>query len=123
MTFTSFILIVFPWQSVAESAQGAAQGFQERQDERQGLSYWAKRAARVNYEEAEPGDIVSWCVDRGYGTDVSYYSGKPSQPLLWTNLPEVPENSPTSGGRCSIVLARVVERRPQGLQLTFLGKP
>lgn len=123
MAFTSFILLVFPWKSVAESAQGAAEGFQERQLERMGLSYWTKRVARVNYEEAEPGDIVSWCVDRSYGSDITYLSGRPSQPLLWTNLSEVPQGSPTSGGRCAIVLARVVERRAQGLLLTFLGKP
>lgn len=120
MTFTSFILLVFPWKSVAESAAGAAEGFQARQGERQGLEYWAKRAARVGYNDAEPGDVVSWCIFRSHGSDDSYSDGKPSQPLLWTNLAEVPTSSARG---CNDVLARVEARSPRGLQLTFLGKP
>lgn len=83
----------------------------------------------LTYEQvlAEPassvGKTVVWCVDHSYGSESSFADGRPSRPLLWTDRGSVPRNSPTSGGRCTRVAARVEGVKPGGVLLAFLGLP
>lgn len=98
----------------------------ERQRERETLAPMLEQAQRrrATYEDAQPGDLVHWCVDH-ISPGNTYLAGRPSEPLRWLNEPVVPLTyGPTSGGRCRGMLARVVERRPDGaLVLEYLGQP
>ncbi len=83
------------------------------------ISYDAVRTAPP---ETYLGRPVLWCVDHVAG-GVSYLGGKPSQPLSWTNEAAVPKNSPTSGGRCTQVLASIQGWDRDGVKLAFMGEP
>lgn len=73
--------------------------------------------------KAALGKPVVWCVDHAYGATASFADGRPSRPLLWTNESAVPRNSPTSGGRCTNVVATVEDVKPDGVVLAFVGLP
>lgn len=72
------------------------------------------------------GKPVLWCIDH-VASGYSYLAGRPSQPILWDNEHAVPFNSPTTGGRCTKMLATIVGARPDGLALSlrmaFSGRP
>lgn len=71
------------------------------------------------YETAEVGKPVIWCVD--YTGGQSYMGGKPSQPIAWkTPPPFVPR---ITVGHCDTILARVEDRKPNLVTLTYLGQP
>lgn len=98
----------------------------ERHRERETLAPLLAQAQRrrATYEDAQPGDLVHWCVDHPASASVSYVEGRPSSNISWTNEAAVPvTNSVQSGGRCQGMLARVVERKPEALVLEYLGQP
>jgi hypothetical protein len=102
----------------------AAAGLAERQDQRASLTPLIEEARLwpMTYETATPGKPVFWCVDHP-SKEVSYLAGMPSRPLEWTNEPAVPANGPTTGGRCGMMVARVVARKEGSLLLEYLGSP
>lgn len=83
-----------------------------------GLSYEAVLAAPAEHLEKP----VVWCVDT-VAVGRAYHSGRPSQPVIWENAADVPVNGPTTGGRCSTVLAVVMGVRHEGVVLRYLGLP
>lgn len=76
----------------------------------------------VSSPEQFIGKFVVWCVDHP-ATNVSYLAGRPAQPLVWDYAQEVPLNSPTSGGRCTTVLATVEGVQREGVRLRYIGLP
>jgi hypothetical protein len=98
--------------------------FQLRREQDVAMRPWIEEAKLwpMNYETAEPGRIVDWCIDNVGSTAV--LDGKGSQPILWANAEFVPDTGGVQqGGRCRRMLARVVRREPLGLKLLFLGAP
>lgn len=83
------------------------------------------RALGLSYEEvlADPAAAkdkpVLWCIDHpalGYA-----YAGNPSRPVILENDAALPRNSPTSGGRCSQVLAVVTGAGNGVVRLQFVS--
>lgn len=105
-------------------------GFGRRRAERNGLAGFIAQAKRepVDYDaaRADPGAFkgrpVVWCVDHP-AAGVSYLSGRPSQPLAWSDEVRLPKNSPTTGGRCDLVVATIEGASREGLVLNFVGRP
>ncbi len=123
VVFLAVFLRVMPVPALLE-------GWGQRRAERAALEEFIARAKRepVDYEaaRADPkafhGRPVVWCVDHP-ASGYSYLSGKPSQPLSWTNAARVPLNSPVQGGRCDLVVASVEGASRDGLLLNFVGRP
>lgn len=121
---------LFSWEPVFINAAEAAQGFLNLRRSRKTLAPMAREAERLNlgYDQiaSSPqefaGKFVVWCVDHP-APNVSYLAGKPSQPLVWENDQDLPRNSPTSGGRCTEVLAAVEGLRREGILLRYIGRP
>lgn len=124
------LLALFPWGVLFLNAAEAAQGFLSLRRSRKTLAPMAREAERLNlgYDQiaSSPGEFagkfVVWCVDHP-APKVSYLAGKPSQPLVWENDHELPLNSPTSGGRCTKVLAAVEGLSREGVLLRYIGRP
>jgi hypothetical protein len=99
-----------------------------------GLAVWIKasnplsplvgQAKRLGatYENARAGQPVLWCVDH-YRIGDSFAGSRRSWPLRWTNEGAVPMTHEPKGGHCEYMLARVVERAPDGVVLEYLGRP
>lgn len=119
--FAAFQVLAGPLVSAAAHVW---YGLEQRRSERAALEPFIEKARlwRVDYETARAGDYVVWCVDhpsKGY----AYLAGKPSQPLVLSNDWQMETNSPQQGGRCTMVVAQVEGRKPQGLVLRYLGRP
>jgi hypothetical protein len=84
----------------------------------------AREAMRLGrtYADAQPGETVVWCVDHT-SLDVSFVDGRASDSVIWTNPGAAPLTSPPKSGHCEKMVGRVVERRPNGVVLEYLGRP
>ncbi|MBI4677370.1 MAG: hypothetical protein HY748_07285 [Elusimicrobia bacterium] len=123
-------VIVLTRQPVLETLAGVAANFKERRGQRASLGVHIDEAHRLGLDYAtivrEPEDHVGqpvvWCVDHpSWGT--AYLAGKPSEPLVLENESAFPLNSPTSGGRCAVVVAVVSGVQENGIVLRYAGAP
>jgi hypothetical protein len=109
---------------------GAAAGFMERRGQRASLGALIDEARHLELEHSailrEPakhaGKPVVWCVDHpSWGN--AYLAGKPSEHLVLENEFAFPINSPTSGGRCTTVVAVVVGVKGNSVAIQYMGQP
>lgn len=106
------------------------EGARRRHAEKSALQTYISRAKSepVEYDaaRADPsafkGRPVVWCVDHP-AAGFSYLAGRPDRPLSWSDETRLPKNSPTTGGRCDLVVATVEASSPKGLLLNFVGRP
>lgn len=129
------LLALLPWEGMLLGLTRLVDQARSRSQERNALGPMMEKARNQNlsYEQisAAPkafvGRPVLWCVDHP-DVGISYHAGRPAQPVSWTNKvafeAHVPLNAPTTGGRCTKVLATVQGKREQGeVVLWFVGVP
>lgn len=103
-------------------------GFLDRRQEREALAPFVREARDLALTygavaiagKALADKPVVWCVDTT-SAGHAYHSGRPSEPIVWENGDAVPRNSPTTGGRCTTVVAVVVGAGREGVALRYLG--